>query len=140
VLQVRPFVERDRPALEAIYRDCRKEAAWLPAAVRERSDFSRDTEGEAILVAVGHDDKAEGFISVWKPDGFVHHLYVRSRSRRNGIGQGLLDALEARMQKPWRLKCPRANSEAMAFYLARGWNEVSSGASEEGPFALLERA
>ena len=91
VLQVRPFAESDRPALEAIYRDCRKEAAWLPAAVKERSDFSRDTEGEAILVAVGHDDE---------PDRFVHHLYVRSRSRRNGFGQALLDALEALIQKP----------------------------------------
>ena len=140
MLAVRPFRERDRPALEAIYRACRKEAAWLPAASKERSDFSRDTEGEAILVAVGHDDEPVGFISAWEPDRFVHHLYVRRRSRRNGIGQALLDALEARMQKPWRLKCPRANSEAMAFYLERGWNEVSSGASEDGPFALLERA
>jgi ribosomal protein S18 acetylase RimI-like enzyme len=139
-MAVRPFRESDRRALEAIYGACRTEAAWLPAASKERSDFSRDTEGEAILVAVGHDDEPVGFISVWEPDRFVHHLYVRSRSRRNGIGQALLDALEARMQKPWRLKCPRANSEAMAFYLARGWNEVSSGASEDGPFALLERA
>jgi len=32
----------------------------------------------------------------------------------------------------------RANSEAIAFYLAQGWHEISSGRSEDGPFALLE--
>lgn len=138
-MEIRPFAERDRRALEAIYRDCREEAAWLPPEVKERSDFSPDTEGEVILVAVGHNDEPEGFISVWNPDGFIHHLYVRSSSRRKGIGQALLDALEARMPKPWRLKCVRANSQAIAFYLTRGWNEISSETGEEGPFALLER-
>lgn len=137
--QVRPFAERDRPVLEAIYRDCREEAAWLPPAVKERVNFSRDTEGEEILVAVGPNDEPEGFISVWKPDRFIHHLYVRSCSRRKGIGQALLRALEPRMPKPWRMKCLRANSEAMAFYSTQGWNEISSGTSEDGPFALLER-
>jgi GNAT superfamily N-acetyltransferase len=139
-IQVRPFEERDRPALQAIYRDCREEAAWLPVTVKERSDFSRDTEGETILVAVGPDDEPQGFISAWQRDGFIHHLYVRSCSRRKRIGQALLDALGARMPKPWRLKCLRANLEAMAFYAAQGWNEISSGANEEGTFALLERA
>ena len=136
---VRPFQESDRPALEAIYRDCRKAAPWLPPAVRDGSDFSRDTEGEAILVAVGHNDEPEGFISVWRTEGFIHHLYVRDSSRRKGIGQALLETLEGQLPKPWRLKCLRANSEAIAFYLTHGWNEISSGTNEEGPFALLER-
>ena len=139
MLQVRPFAERDRPTLEAIYRDCRGEA-WLPPTAKERSNFSRDTEGEMILVAVRRNGEPEGFISVWEPDRFIHHLYVRSDSRRKGIGRALLRALEAQMPKPWRLKCPRANSAAMAFYMTQGWNEISSGTSEDGPFALLERA
>jgi GNAT superfamily N-acetyltransferase len=137
--EVRSFAERDRAALQAIYRDCREEAAWLPPEVKARSDFSRDTEGEAILVAVDHNDEPEGFISVWKSDRFIHHVYVRNSSRRKGIGQALFDALKKQMPKPWRLKCVRGNSEAIAFYLGQGWNEVASGTSEEGPFALLER-
>jgi ribosomal protein S18 acetylase RimI-like enzyme len=140
MLRIRSFTESDRPLLEAIYRDSRIEATWLPPEIKSRSDFSRDTEGEAILVAVGHNDEPVGFISVWEPDRFIHHLYVRACSRRKGIGEALLDALRARVAKPWRLKCLRANSEAIAFYLAQGWNEISSGTSEDGPFALLERA
>jgi len=92
-----------------------------------------------ILVAVGPDGEPEGFISVWAADRFIHHLYVRSSSRRKGIGRALLAALEERMPKPWRLKCLRANSDATAFYMAQGWREISSDTNEEGAFAMLER-
>jgi GNAT superfamily N-acetyltransferase len=135
---VRPFAEKDRPALESIYRESRAEAAWLPATLRRHSHFSQATEGEVILVAVGDNDDPEGFISVWEPDRFIHHLYVRKGDRRKGIGTALLDALQ--IPKPWRLKCLRANSEATAFYRVQGWIEVSSGVNEEGPFATLENA
>jgi GNAT superfamily N-acetyltransferase len=123
--------------LETIYRKCRAEAEWLPATVRGHASFSQDTEGEAILVAVGDNDDPEGFISVWEPDRFIHHLYVRQDARRKGVGSALLHALE--LPRPWRLKCLRANSDATAFYRTQGWIEVSSGVSEEGPFTVLER-
>lgn len=140
MFRVRPFTESDRASLEAIYGACRTDAAWLPPAVKQSSDFSRDTEGETILVAAGPNDEPEGFISVWEPEGFIHHLYVRSCSQRKGIGEALLHALQVRMPKPWRLKCVRANVEASLFYQKQGWKEVSSGVSEDGAFALLERA
>jgi GNAT superfamily N-acetyltransferase len=139
VVDVRPFVEGDSLALEVIYRDCRMEAAWLPPEVRERSNFARDTEGEALLVAVGGTDEPEGFISVWVPESFIHHLYVRSSARRRGVGERLLNSLNGRIPKPWRVKCLRANAEAFRFYLKRGWTEVSSGTSEDGPFATMEK-
>jgi GNAT superfamily N-acetyltransferase len=138
-IDVRPFVESDRLALELIYRDCRLEAAWLPPAVRDRSNFTRDTEGEALLVAVGNNNEPEGFISVWEPESFIHHLYVRSSARRRGVGERLLNSLNGRIPKPWRMKCVCANTEAFKFYLKRGWKQVSSGTSEDGPFATLER-
>src|SRR5262245_22381092 len=129
MFHVRSFVERDRSKLEAIYRDCRREAAWLPPTVKERSDFSRGTEDEVILVAVGHNDEPEGFISVWQPDGFIHHLYVRRRSREKGIGQALLDAVEERMSKLWRLKCLRANCKL--------WRSIWHGAGTKSHQVLV---
>jgi GNAT superfamily N-acetyltransferase len=63
---------------------------------------------------------------------------VRACSRRKGIGEALLDALGREWPSHGALKCLRANSEAVAFYLSQGWNEISSGTSEDGPFALLE--
>jgi GNAT superfamily N-acetyltransferase len=137
--RVRPFRANDAPALDAICRECRREASWLPSAARETSDFARDTEGEVLLVAVGSDDEPEGFISVWMPEAFIHHLYVRPISRRRGVGQLLLECLGAQLPKPWRLKCLRANEGALSFYFGQGWKEVSSGDGDEGPFAILEK-
>jgi GNAT superfamily N-acetyltransferase len=124
--------------LEAIYRECRSEATWLPSA--QESNFARDTEGEALLVAVGSNDEPEGFLSVWEPEAFIHHLYVRNGSRGKGIAKQLLNALATRLAKPWRLKCVRANDVALAFYLDHGWLEISSGVGEDGPYAVLEKA
>ncbi|MBK6980686.1 MAG: GNAT family N-acetyltransferase [Betaproteobacteria bacterium] len=126
-------------ALEAIYRDSRTEATWLPSEARDESDFARDTKGEVLHVAVGKDDEPVGFVSVWEPDAFIHHLYVRSGSRQRGIGKVLLNTLRARLPMPWRLKCLRANDGALAFYFSQGWREVSSGVGEDGPFAVLEK-
>ncbi len=140
MFRVRPFEEGDTPALEAIYRECRSDAAWLPPAARQESDFARDTEGEALLVAVGSDDRPEAFLSVWEPKAFIHHLYVRNGSQRKGIGKQLLDALSARLPRPWRLKCVRANDRALSFYLDQGWLEVASGVGEDGPYAVLEKS
>ena len=139
MFRVRPFEEKDRSALEAIYRQCRREATWLPAVVKQKADFARDTDGEALLVAVDASDAPEGFVSVWEPDAFIHHLYVRKEARRKGIAKQLLDSLATRLPKPWRLKCVRANDVALAFYLRHGWLEVSSGVGEEGPYAVLEK-
>jgi GNAT superfamily N-acetyltransferase len=138
MFRVRPFEERDRSALELIYRECRSEATWLPSALEP--NFARDTDGEALLVAVGSNDEAVGFVSVWESDAFIHHLYVRDGSRRKGIAKQLLDSLAARLPKPWRLKCVRSNHVALGFYLNQGWLEVSSGAGEDGPYAVLEKA
>ena len=124
--------------MEVIYRECRSEADWLPFA--HESNFARDTEGEAMLVAVDTNDEPQGFVSVWEPQPFIHHLYVRNGSRRKGIAQELLDSLTTRLPKPWRLKCVRANEVALAFYLDHGWREVSSGVGEDGPYAVLEMA
>lgn len=140
MFRVRPFEDKDRSALETIYRDGRSGATWLPAAVKDKADFARDTEGEVLLVAVGGDGEPVAFISVWEPDAFVHHVYVRKGSQQKGIGKQLLDALGPRLPKPWRLKCVRANDRALAFYLDQGWMEVASGVSEDGPYAVLEKA
>jgi GNAT superfamily N-acetyltransferase len=111
----------------------------VPGAVKARADFLRDTEGEALFVAVGNNGDPHGFISVWEPEAFIHHLYVRQDSRGRGVGGLLMEFVRDRIPMPWRLKCVRANARAIAFYLGRGWVEVGSGIGDEGPFALMER-
>lgn len=140
LFRVRPFAEPDREALEAIYRECRAEAAWLPPVAREDSDFARDTAGETLFVAAGTDDNPLGFLSVWAPDRFVHHLYVRSESRNRGIGKALLGYLRTQLPMPWKLKCLTANDAALAFYESQGWRNVSSDVGAEGPYFVLEKS
>ncbi|CAH0539545.1 hypothetical protein [Vibrio marisflavi] len=49
--------------------------SWLDTSGYSLADFELDTEGERILVAlVG--EHVVGFISIWEPENFVHHLYV----------------------------------------------------------------
>ena len=93
MFRVRLFAEDDCEVLEAIYREGRAEATWLPPAARGNSDFARDTAGEKLFVAVGSDNDPLGFLSVWEPDRFIHHMYVRSESRHRGIGKALLGFL-----------------------------------------------
>jgi ribosomal protein S18 acetylase RimI-like enzyme len=94
MFRVRPFAEDDRELLDAIYRKCRAEATWLPLAARGNSDFARDTAGEKLFVAVGSNNNPVGFLSVWEPDRFIHHMYVRSELRDRGIGKALLRSLD----------------------------------------------
>ena len=140
LFRVRPFAEPDRAAVEAIYRECRAEATWLPPAAREHSDFAGDTAGETLFVAVGSDDHPLGFVSVWEPDRFIHHLYVRSEVRDRGIGKALLSSLNTRLPMPWKLKCLTANDAALAFYASQGWIKISSDVGEEGPYWVLEKS
>jgi GNAT superfamily N-acetyltransferase len=139
MFRVRPFSDGDRQAAETIYRSCRAEASWLPPAAKETSDFARDTAGEKLLVAVGSDDIPLGFLSAWEPDSFIHHLYVRSDMRGQGVGKALLKSLGAQLPKPWRLKCLNGNGGALAFYESQGWKKVSSEVGEEGPYFVLEK-
>ncbi|HEX6318384.1 MAG TPA: GNAT family N-acetyltransferase [Burkholderiales bacterium] len=135
---VRPFATRDAPALAAIYRECLSEASWLPPASGRTADFSADTQGERLLVAVAADDEPQGFVSVWEPEAFIHHLYVRRLSRGQKIGGLLLDSLRGWLPKPWRLKCLCANRAALAFYSGRGWRKICIEDGPDGPFVLLE--
>ena len=52
---IRLAAEADAPALQALYRQCRSEADWLPPLARQRAaeaDFAADSAGELVLVAV----------------------------------------------------------------------------------------
>ena len=136
---VRPFETKDGPALAAIYRECLSEASWLPSPSEDRSDVASDTRGEKVHVALASDEEPVGFISVWEPEAFIHHLYVRRVSRGRGVGALLLKSLDGALPKPWRLKCLEANQVARSYYLRRGWREVSNGNGEDGPFVVLQK-
>lgn len=126
-IEIRPLSNEDRPALRAFYPGVLREAfPWKSAAAVAR-DFDVDTEGEAVFVAWAGDEVV-GFVSIWEPDPFVHHLYVAATHRRYGIGRRLLASALASVAGHVRLKCEKRDTGALDFYLREGWRVV--GASD----------
>ncbi len=81
-----------------------------------------------------------GFISLWLPENFVHHLHVRGDHAGKGVGKALLDAGLARLQMPATLKCMTLNVRAAQFYSGDGWRIRDAGSGADGPYYLFERA
>ncbi|MCZ8389701.1 GNAT family N-acetyltransferase [Achromobacter xylosoxidans] len=138
-LTLRAACAADLPGLRALFLATRREAyPWLePASLRE-ADLDAQTEGERIWVASAADDALAGFVSLWEPDDFVHHLYVGRAWRRQGVARALLRALPGWPATRYRLKCLRRNAAALAFYRACGFVEIGAGTGEDGDYALLE--
>lgn len=100
-------------------------------------DFDKQTQGEYILVAL-IDDIPVGFISIWMPNNFIHHLYVDTKHQRKNIGTELLKACIKKTVFPITLKCLISNSKAIEFYIKKGFTEKSRGHSSNGTYILFE--
>ena len=137
-LDFRAATPEDTPGIGALYARLLLDADWLDRDARQPRNFAALSVGELVFVAHSRDDKLAGFVSVYKPLAFIHHLYVAPEWQRQGVASALLSALTPLLPKPWRLKCVRANSAARAFYAANGWVVISEGESSEGTYDLLE--
>ena len=135
---IRKFMEEDREALRHVYFTSREsEFGWLDKKSLSASDFDQDTEGEKIWVA----EKPEGivgFISVWEPENFIHHLFILPQILRQGIGSKLLEACMAEIGKPAQLKCVIENVGAFGFYQSKGWYVVSEDVKSDCGFYLMQ--
>ena len=128
----------DRPAIEQLYAEAIGRAAWLPPRARLRADFSEVSHGEMVYVIQTDAGELAGFVAVYEPESFVHHLFVAPQYQRRGLASLLLSSLHTWLPLPWRLKCIRGNTDALSFYAVNGWEEVGAGESEEGPYLVLE--
>lgn len=111
--------------------------SWVDSTTFHLHDFDTETEGEYILVAI-LDDITIGFISIWMPDNFIHHLYVDKKYHGKGIGTQLLKAALRKTNFPVTLKCLENNIQAVNFYKSKGFIEKGKGESEQGTFILFE--
>ncbi|EHR1015693.1 GNAT family N-acetyltransferase [Vibrio parahaemolyticus] len=97
---------------------------WLDIVSYELEDFERDTEGEDIWVA-NEFNEVVGFISIWAPENFIHHLYVNPSKLRSGVGLKLLNFAKRRYPN-LSLKCLTQNRNATEFYLSQGFTIVET--------------
>jgi GNAT superfamily N-acetyltransferase len=136
---IRKAEARDSAGLARIFVESRLAAFYWQNPARFRlEDFEKETAGEAVFVAEDGNGKLLGFISVWEPERFVHHLYIAPDQQRHGIGKWLLESLSSWLPLPYRLKCKVRNEAACAFYRKNGWIETSRNSDEQGEYLVLE--
>jgi GNAT superfamily N-acetyltransferase/adenylate kinase family enzyme len=136
-VKVRDAQEADWIALEVIFHTNRADGTeWLDSD-RPKDGLREQSEGEKILVAVIR-NKVVGFVAIWEPESFIHHLYVDKIHQGKGIGKKLVWEAQKRSPGPLRLKCVEKNKRALEFYFGSGWREVGRGDSNEGMYRLLE--
>lgn len=138
-ITIRDAVPADMPALRELFLHSRRGTfVWEPAGSFQLADFEAQTEGELLRVAEDDGGRLAGFVSVWEPDNFIHHLHVYRPHHRSGVGRALLHALPGWPATRYRLKCLCANAPALAFYAACGFVEIGTGSAEDGEYLLLE--
>jgi len=134
---VRLYTSDDAAACAIVF-----DAAWHaghPYAPRpiDRGIFERETSGERILVAEDEQRRVIGFVSVYEPGSFVHHLYVDPAFHSRGVGRLLLRHALALAGGTASLKCQARNLGALAFYRGFGWTAGEEGEAEAGPWIRM---
>jgi GNAT superfamily N-acetyltransferase len=105
---------------------------WLPSDRHSEADFLNAARDEEIYVALEH-GRIVGVAALYRPQTFLHSLYVTERGR--GIGRILLHHVLAAAGGRLSLKCQAANRGAQAFYTREGFRCVEAG--EDGGIAWL---
>ena len=132
------MVKADIEPLRRVYLETRSNAfAWVNATDLQDTDFDRDTEGEKIWVAeeLG---QIVGFISVWEPENYIHHLFVLPKFANQGHGSSLLSICMKNIGRPAKLKCVSRNKNALEFYRRKGWETISTDIDSNGEYQLMQ--
>lgn len=104
-----------------------------------RTRFSTDTAGEEIWVAKA-DRRVIGFVTLWRPDPFIHYLLVHRDWRGRGIGVRLLETVLAAVDRSVDLKCRTDNTAARRFYLRNDWSEAGAGFQDGVTYIRFKKA
>jgi len=107
---------------------------WLPPDRHKHGDFLRTAREEEIYVAV-EEGRILGIAGFYRPQNFLHSLYVDARGR--GVGKALLDHVSAQADGPLSLKVQAPNLRAQAFYRREGFRCTEHGRDPGSDVAWL---
>ncbi|AXB58604.1 GNAT family N-acetyltransferase [Flavobacterium fluviale] len=137
-MQIVEVQNKDYPILKKLFLNERiKTFSWLDTSEFQLDDFEKLTQGEYILAAIINDIPV-GFISIWVPNNFIHHLYVDEKHQGKKIGTELLKAAIDVTKSAVTLKCLENNIKAVEFYKRNGFIEKEKGHSEHGCYILFQ--
>lgn len=120
-MYAREMKKEDLPRLREIFLKVRTAAfAWDKTETYKLEDFDKQTIDEEVLL-IEEEGEILGFVSIYVPDSFIHHLFVDTTKSRKGIGSQLIAEALNRIELPATLKCVTENEKALAFYAKEGW-------------------
>lgn len=131
-IMIRDFRLADREFCAGILTTAGRSAFhWAQWPVFDGHGFDTVTRNEHILVAeIG--GCVAGFAAVYKPENFLHHLYIDPDRAGRGIGVALLGEVMKRFGPALSLKCQTRNLTARAFYRKCGWLEEERCGGADG--------
>lgn len=139
-LEIRRARPEELAACAKLYvRVLRETFTWQPPERHREVDFFRAAQEEEIYVAV-ENRAILGVASLYRPQSFLHSLYVEARGR--GVGKALLDHVAAVADGRLSLKVQAPNLRAQAFYAREGFTCVEEGrdpGSEVGWLRLVRK-
>jgi len=99
---------------------------WRPKNWFKAADFLRFAKEEAVYLAESN-GQILGILSLYRPEAFVHCLYVDLPAQGLGVGTALLAHAAKEARGPLSLKVDEPNTRALAFYKQLGFIERDNG-------------
>lgn len=103
---------------------------WRPDGHFQAADFTRFAQEEEVWLAL-MGDAVVGVLSLFRPENFIHCLYVDPDAQRLGVGKALVAQVRKVVAAPLTLKLDVPNRRAVAFYEATGWERMT-GLDDQG--------
>lgn len=128
--------QEDHLSANLIINEARATTTGLPTQPLSIDEFKFQIEGELLLGAKKSSNPTElmGFISIWQPNLFIHHLYIARIHQGQGVGSALINEVRKRLGTPLQLKCGADNTRAQVFYESSGWKRGSVEIGPDGPY------
>ncbi len=91
-----------------------------------QSYFLKDADQEEVYVAV-EGDRILGLAAFYRPEDFLHSLYVDVGQKGRGVGLRLLRHIDSIARRPVSLKVQMLNFGARRFYAREGFKVLEAG-------------
>ena len=111
---------------ELYERVARETFTWIAPEAIQAATFVEDARHEEVRVALA-DGRIVGLASLYRPDRFLHSLYIDAPARGRGVGLALLNETRKAVGGPLSLKVQKLNTRAIAFYRREGFEVVGEG-------------